>query len=112
MDRKTLAALAVVTSSLLFGCDQRTPDKAAQTAPAPSAPASSAPAAAPTDDPSLPPAEAASRKPASGPDATPDTELTRAERNKAMPLPGQANDHSSPEFAKRGDDRTPTKSAN
>jgi hypothetical protein len=112
MDRKTLAALAVVTSSLLFGCEQRTPDQAAQTAPTATPPAPTAQVTAPADDPSLPPAKVATDKQPSATDATPDTELTRAERDKAMPLPGQANDHSSPEFAKRGDDPAPAKSEN
>jgi hypothetical protein len=63
-------------------------------------------------DPSLPSADAALRRtPKSATDATRDTELTPAERDKAMPLPGQANDHSNPEFAKRGDDSSPAKSA-
>ena len=112
MDMKTAAALALVTGSFLIGCEKPPTGGATQGATsAASGYEPAAPVASTKGDPSVPPAEAALEKPKSAPDATPDSELTRRERDKAMPLPGQANDHSTPEFAKRGDDPSPAKSA-
>lgn len=112
MHAQTLATLTLITSGLLLGCDrhpvenvsQSLPPNVSQTAP-------SAHVTVPSGDLSLPPAEAALLKPKTGTDATSDTTLTRTERDTQMPLPGQANDHSSSEFAKRGDATTPAKSA-
>ena len=113
MNPKTVAALALVTTGFLFGCD-RPPlqNEAKSVPPVALPPGPTANVMVPQGDPSLPPADAALRRtPQSATDATRDTELTPAERDKAMPLPGQANDHSNPEFAKRGDDSSPAKSA-
>ncbi len=63
------------------------------------------PAQVPTGDPSLPPYGTSSAAPSSV-DAT-HTVLTPAERDKAMPLEGQANNYSSDAFAKRGDEQIP-----
>ncbi len=113
MNPKPVAVLVLAIGSLLLGCEKPSVGNSAQTAPpvaAPPAPADRT--AEPAGDPSVPPADTALQKPKSATDATADTELTRRERDKSMPLPGQANDHSNPEFAKRGDDRTPAKSEN
>ena len=67
------------------------------------------PAAAPAGDPSLPPYGTSAALP-SGVDAA-QTVLTPAERDKAMPLEGQANNHSSDAFAKRGDEQIPRETA-
>jgi hypothetical protein len=40
-----------------------------------------------------------------------ETAVTRKERDEEMPLPGQANDHSTPGFAKKGDDKSPSKTS-
>jgi hypothetical protein len=112
MDAKTAAALALVVGGFLVGCEKSPTDSAAQRAASTaSGYEPPAPVASPKGDPSVPPADAALEKPKSAPDATPDSEVTRAERDKAMPLPGQANDHSTPEFAKRGNDSSPAKTA-
>ncbi len=113
MNPKTAAALALVTTSFLFGCEKPSLENQVKSAPPVALPPGpTANVMVPQGDPSLPPAETAMRKmPKSATDANPDTELTPAERDKAMPLPGQANDHSNPEFAKRGDDASPAKSA-
>ena len=110
MNPRGLAALALITAGALLGCEKDPADTGAQIAP----PAASPPEVSPrvATDPSLPPTEAALAKPKSATDATGDTELTRTERDKEMPLAGQANDHSNPEFAKRGDDAAPAKSTN
>jgi len=72
------------------------------------APAATAPTEAPTPpagDASVPPADAAPA-PKSG-DGLPATagksDVTSREKDQRMPLPGQANDHSTPDFEKRGD---------
>jgi len=109
MHTQTLATLTLITSGLLLGCDRHPVENVSQSLPPKTAP--SAHVTVPSGDLSLPPAEAALLKPKTGTDATSDTTLTRTERDSQMPLPGQANDHSSPEFAKRGDATTPAKSA-
>jgi hypothetical protein len=112
MNRKSLAALYLITGSLLLGCEKPAVDNARQTVPPTvSQSSSTAQVTVPKGDPSVPSADAALNKPKTGTDATSDTELTRAERDKQMPLPGQANDHSTPDFAKKGDDTSPAKSA-
>jgi hypothetical protein len=112
MNPKTVAALALVTTGFLFGCDRPPLQNEAKSVPPVALPPGPTANDGAAGDPSLLPAEAALRRmPKSATDANPDTELTPAERDKAMPLPGQANDHSNPEFAKRGDDSSPAKSA-
>lgn len=113
MNTKAVAAFALVTIGVLYGCEKAPLDNAAKsTLPDASPSAPTAQTTVPAGDPSVPPAKAALERPKSATDATPETEVTRPERDKAMPLPGQANDHSNPEFAKRGDDQqTPAKSS-
>ncbi len=65
------------------------------------------PASVPPNDPSLPPYGTAPASPASAPsagatDSTHST-LSASERDRALPLEGQVNNHSSEAFAKRGD---------
>jgi hypothetical protein len=109
MKPRILATLALVTSSLLLGCEKNPVDNAMQPLASQAAPA--ARVAVPTGDLSLPATETALQKPKSATDATRDTELTRTERDSQMPLPGQANDHSAPDFAKRGNETAPSKPA-
>lgn len=111
---RSLAApvLGIVVSCLLAGCDRHPIESASQSLPPTTSQSGpSAHVAVPSGDLSLPPAESALLRPKTGTDATGDTTLTRTERDTQMPLPGQANDHSSPEFAKRGDATAPAKSA-
>jgi len=111
MHTNNIATLALVMSGLLLGCEKHPVENTAQSSPpAISQTAPPATAAAPVVDPSLPSLEAASFKPKTGTDATADSALTRTERDTKMPLPGQANDHSSPTVAKRGDTTEPVKS--
>ncbi|MEO5702129.1 MAG: hypothetical protein ABIS17_06770 [Casimicrobiaceae bacterium] len=69
------------------------------------------PAPAPAVDPSLPPAGSAMTTPGSPADGA-YTALTKPERDNALPLEGQANNHSSDAFAKRGDENIRRESAN
>jgi hypothetical protein len=108
MQTRTIACVALVTSALLLGCEQSRERTSSIIAPTTTV----NPPVVTASDPSLPPADAASRSPKTGSDATRDTALTPKERDEAMPLPGQANDHSSPEFAKKGDDKSPLKTNN
>ena len=102
--------LVLVTSGLLIACEKHPVETAAPSSPpAISQTGPSALRTTPAVDPSLPPLDAASVKPKTGTDATSDSTLTRTERDTKMPLPGQANDHSNPEFAKRGNTTTPAK---
>ena len=110
MYTRTLAALVIAMSGLLQGCDRNPADTRSQSLPPNVVQAApDARVALPAGDPSLPSAEASLLKPKTGTDGTGDSTLTRKERDTQMPLPGQANDHSSPEFAKRGDATTPAK---
>lgn len=121
MYARTVTGIALYASALLLGCEQGrepTPHGAAPTTIA------APPAATDPTTPALPSAESAlhsrtvdsdATRGSDAPkksDATKDTALTRKERDEAMPLPGQANDHSNPEFAKRGDDKSPVEGAN
>jgi hypothetical protein len=111
MHTNNFAMLVLVMSGLLLGCEKPPIGTAAQSSsPAISQTAPPAAATVPAVDPSLPSLEAASVKPKTGTDATADSVLTRTERDTKMPLPGQANDHSSPAVAKRGDTTEPVKS--
>ena len=106
MHSNRFATLVIVLSGLLLGCEKHPVENTSQSPP---------PAivqTAPTVDPSLPPLDAASVKPKTGTDANVDSTLTQTERDSKMPLPGQANDHSNPEPAKRGDNTAPAKAAN
>jgi len=109
MQTRTITCVALLTSALLLGCEQSR--ERTSSIIAPTTTVNPAVVTAPSD-PSLPPADAASRSPKTGSDATRDTALTRTERDQAMPLPGQANDHSNPEFAKKGDAKSPVKKNN
>lgn len=101
MHTKPLIALAFIVPGLLLGCDRSQGGNAPPSPPAGVTPTvSSPPVAAPATTPSVTPPAA---------DATSGSALTRDERNTKMPLPGQANDHSTPAPAKRGDDKTPAK---
>lgn len=93
---------ALIACVALAGCDRAPADAARTTTARPEASASAATADS-SPDPSVPTGAGAAR--ASGTDAG-NSALTREERTRAMPLPGQANDHSNPEFAKKGDDRS------
>lgn len=113
MHTTTSAMLVLALSGLLVGCD-RNPVESVSRPPTLNATQStpSTNVAAPTGDPSLPPASAALLSPKAGTDVAGDSTLTRTERATQMPMPGQANDHSSPAFAKRGDASAPAKTAN
>jgi hypothetical protein len=97
MNARNLTGAVYLTSALLLGCDQ--PVEPTRSTVAPSATADHPVAAAPAA-PSVPPAELAWSTPKSSSDASKETAVTRAERDEEMR--GQANDHSTPEFAKRG----------
>ena len=103
----TLIVCAVAFAGIA-GCQrERTPQPAAAfiDKPAPSTPA---PASALTPgDPSVPPHGTPAAPATSGTDAHPNTELTKAERDKALPLEGQVNNYNSDAFAKRGDEKIP-----
>jgi len=112
MQTNRFATLVIVLSGLLVGCEKHPVESAPQSPPPANmqtAPAASA--SVPSVDPSLPPVDSATLKPKTGTDATVDSTLTQTERDSKMPLPGQANDHSSPEAAKRGDNTAPAKAA-
>jgi hypothetical protein len=121
MYTRTITGIALYATALLLGCEQGrdpTPHGAAPTT------AAEPPVASTPLTPSLPSAELALKSRSidsdatrdsdatKESDATKDTALTRKERDEAMPLPGQANDHSNPEFAKRGDDKSSAKTTN
>jgi hypothetical protein len=113
MHTNRFATLVILMSGILLGCEKHPVENASQSPPpaiVQTAPA--APSAVPSVDPSLPSVEAAIVKPKTGTDATVDSALTRTERDTKMPLPGQANDDSNPEFAKRGNTTAPAKGAN
>jgi hypothetical protein len=114
MHTKLLVSLVLVMPGLLLGCDRPPVEKASRTPPTTLAqPAPPAQVTVPSGgDPLLPTAEAALLMPNRVSEAKGDTTLTRKELDTQMPLPGQANDHSSPEFAKRGDAKAPAKPAN
>jgi hypothetical protein len=122
MSVKTYAAAAAIGALLLAGCEQRQTTTSAAEPPMRTSAASSASTS--TTDPSLPPAESASTSkpdqdaavtlysgtqpnPApsaqTGRDATPDSALTPVERDREMPMKGQANDYNTPDRAKEGD---------
>lgn len=112
MVKKALATLVLVATGLLAGCDRHPVENASQSPPPyVSQAAPSAQVTVPPGDPSVPSAAAALVRPKTGTDATEDSTLTRSERDTQMPMPGQANDHSTPEFAKKGDATAPAKSA-
>jgi hypothetical protein len=99
-------------SAVLPGCEQH-PVSAPPSAP-PSGVSQAAPTSrdsAPTVDPSLPSLETAKESPKSGTDSKAGSVLTRTERDTKMPLPGQANDHSTPDIAKKGDSTSTAKPA-
>jgi hypothetical protein len=104
------AVPVLVASFLVLGCEKRPVET---TNPSPptgvSSPAPASVSSAPTVDTSLPPLQPAVATPKTGTDSTGGSTLTRTERDSKMPLPGQANDHSSPEAAKKGDSTAPAK---
>ena len=113
MHTRQLAAFVLVTSGFLLGCEQHPVETAPQSPPlgvAQTRPATNIPT--PSSDPSLPPLSAVPAASNTGSDKNADSTLTPAERSTQMPLPGQANDHSNPEAAKRGDATAPVKPAN
>ena len=110
MYKKALATFVLVASGPLVGCDRHPVENASQsTPPYVSQAGPSAQITVPPGDPSVPSATAALVRPKTGTDATDDSTLTRKERDTQMPMPGQANDHSTPEFAKKGDATAPAK---
>src|SRR5262245_6218272 len=116
MNARTVVTLGLIVAGLVCGCqksvERHNSADAVKPVPPPvvsqSAP-STPPAAVPQNDPSVPPASTAFASEKTGTDATPQTAVTPSERDQKMPLPGQANDHSSPEFAKRSNEPAPTK---
>jgi hypothetical protein len=105
-----VAVPMLAMSFLLLGCEKHpvettNPSPPAAVSPPPAASVSSAP----TVDTSLPPLQPAVAAPKTGTDSTTGSTLTRTERDAKMPLPGQVNDHSSPEAAKKGDSTAPAK---
>jgi hypothetical protein len=110
MQMINVALPMLVATFFLLGCEKHPVET---TNPSPSTGASSpAPASvgsAPTADPSLPPLQPATAAPKTGTDATSGSTLTRTERDSKMPLPGQVNDHSTPDAAKQGDSTAPVK---
>lgn len=110
MPVRGLASLVLVAAVALAGCERGAVEVAApHAAPVPPV-AAPAQAAAASTDPTVPPVASVPLTPKTHSDATADTTLTVKERNTQMPLPGQANDHSTPAAAKQGDDTTPAKS--
>lgn len=124
---KPYAAAAAIGLLLVAGCEQR--QHTTQVAPAPpvmqaSGDQSSGAATNDTSDPSLPPAQMAATSkqdqdaattlynstkpnpapaPETGRDATSNSAMTPEERDREMPMKGQANDYSTPDRAKEGD---------
>jgi hypothetical protein len=116
------AATAAIAGLLLVGCQQR--DQTAQTPPAAPAAQVSAANEASTADPSVPKADTATAArpdqdaastlynstranptPAAqtGTDASAHSALSATERDREMPMKGQANDYNTPDRAKEGD---------
>lgn len=92
----------LVAGGSLTACgrkDEATP--AVVTAPTPAV-AASGPVTGGASDASLPETAAALATPGTAPaaNASPPSTMTRDQESKAMPLPGQANDHSTPKPAK------------
>lgn len=94
--------LTLLTALVLVACDRR--PASAPVSPVDSATAGAAARRPGTTDPSVPAADAVLSPATSG--AGPATDaaaarttlpMTRAQENSAMPLPGQANDHSAPQ---------------
>ena len=105
-----VAVPMLAMSFLLQGCEKHPVETSNPTPPAAvSPPAAASVSSLPTVDPSLPPLQPATATPKTGTDSTRDSTLTRTERDSKMPLPGQVNDHSSPDVAKRGDSTAPAK---
>jgi hypothetical protein len=112
MHSTTAAASLFAMTVALLGCEKHPVEVTPPAPPSAVSPSVPAPAATtPTVDPSLPSLDASRAKPKTGTDATSDSTLTRTERDSKMPLPGQANDHSTPEAPKRGDSTAPAKVA-
>jgi len=124
MTPKSHAATLAMAALLVAGCQQH--EKTAQTnaVPPPVQMSATDTATSQSQDPSLPDAENALRaKPGqdagatlspptapapapaaeTGRDATRDSALTPAERDREMPMKGQANDYNTPDRAKEGD---------
>jgi hypothetical protein len=107
-----VAVPLLAMSFLLLGCEKHPVETANPSPPtAVSPPPAASVSSAPTVDPSLPPLQPATAAPRTRTDSTPDSTLTRTERDSKMPLPGQVNDHSSPEAAKKGDSTAPAKAS-
>jgi hypothetical protein len=118
------AAAAAIAALLLVGCEQRQHTTQVTPSAPPMQARDAAAAASSTADPSLPPAEAAaasktaqdaavtlydSKKPIPDPaaetgrDGSAESALTADERDRQMPMKGQANDYNTPDRAKEGD---------
>ena len=113
MQMINVAVPMLIATLFVLGCEKHPVET---TNPSPptgaSSPAPSSVGSAPTTDPSLPPLQpAAAATPKSGTDSTSGSTLTPTERDSKMPLPGQVNDHSSPEATKKGDSTAPAKAA-
>ena len=107
-----VAVPMLAVSFLLLGCEKHPVETTNPSPPtAVSPPAAASVNSVPTVDTSLPPLQPAVAAPKTGTDATTGSTLTRTERDSKMPLPGQANDHSSPESTKKGDSTAPVKAA-
>ena len=106
-----VAVPILAMSFLLLGCEKHPVETTNPSPPtAVSPPAAASVNSVPTVDTSLPPLQPAVAAPKTGTDATTGSTLTRTERDSKMPLPGQVNDHSNPEPAKKGDSTAPAKS--
>ena len=107
-----VAVPMLAMSFLLLGCEKHPVETTNPSPPAAvSPPAAPSATSAPTVDTSLPPVQpAAVPTPKTGTDSTTGSTLTQTERDSKMPLPGQVNDHSNPEPAKKGDSTAPAKS--
>jgi hypothetical protein len=107
-----VAVPLLAMSFVLLGCEKHPVETANPSPPtAVSAPSAASASSVPTVDPSLPPLQPATATPKTGTDSTAGSTLTPTERDSKMPLPGQVNDHSSPEAVKKGDSTAPAKTA-
>ena len=107
MNALTITTLALGASLAFTGCQrsENTTNESLPKSTAVSQSSTPAPASAfSPNDPSLPP-HGTPASPEQKADAHPTSELTKGERDKALPLEGQVNNYNSDAFAKRGNDR-------
>lgn len=108
MHVKLLVTPIVVATLLMLGCEANPRGNTPQP-PSSKSSLAAPPGSGTSADVSVPPSSAASPRTDEGRSgAATGSTLTPKELNSQMPLPGEANDHSTPARAKQGDSTAPT----